>query len=412
MHDLKLRGANGRVLNAKVEIDDGRIVLHSRSGAGARARNPDYRPALEVILTNLGKVGIKPDVYLDSRPAQSRSLVERRIAKSAELTGEVPDQFDHLVRAMNKGSRSHGAWRRIMLAVPGQSKVEIARLLNATSEADQGSNPIQTSKPTQAVRLSAEEQRRVRPEHVVMAVERLLSGEDLPQFADSRDYDLVTPQGDRLAPKKVFGLALELAGVVPNSSPAHFSAGWSQPSFELLEAAGFTISPKADAAVDTSSADDVSEAPWTVDAAEQADAEAESTLQGRTDIGPTQISQLVSARRGQGIFRANVRLNETECRITGVSDPRFLIASHIKPWRLSNDQEKLDGCNGLLLSPHVDRLFDKGFISFADDGSVLLSEQLPEPVWRAWFGDAPLPAKPFNERQRAYMAYHRSEILK
>jgi hypothetical protein len=36
------------------------------------------------------------------------------------------------------------------------------------------------------------------------------------------------------------------------------------------------------------------------------------------------------------------------------SDHRFLVASHIKPWRLSDNSERLDGNNSLLLSPHVD----------------------------------------------------------
>ena len=72
----------------------------------------------------------------------------------------------------------------------------------------------------------------------------------MPQFAPSRDYDLVTPEGDRLAPKKVFGRALELAGVVSNAMPGNFSAGWGQTSFELLEAAGFSVIPKSEAAAE------------------------------------------------------------------------------------------------------------------------------------------------------------------
>ena len=144
---------------------------------------------------------------------------------------------------------------------------------------------------------------------------------------------------------------------------------------------------------------------------DKADDKAEQAPQGRTDIGATQQSQLVSARRGQGIFKANVRFNETHCRITGVTDPRFLIASHIKPWRLCTDQEKLDGCNGLLLSPHVDSLFDNGFISFTDEGQVFLREQLPTPVWEAWYLDQK-QAKPFNDKQRQFLAWHRYHILK
>lgn len=145
---------------------------------------------------------------------------------------------------------------------------------------------------------------------------------------------------------------------------------------------------------------------------EQDDDEEEKRLRGRTDLGETEISRLVMARRGQGRFRENVTDYESECRVTGVNDTRFLIASHIKPWRLSDDAEKLDGCNGLLLAPHVDKLFDKGFISFLDDGQLLISDNLPTPVREAWFLKPPSLHKPLNERQRIYMAYHRSQILK
>ena len=70
-------------------------------------------------------------------------------------------------------------------------------------------------------------------------------------------------------------------------------------------------------------------------------------------------------RRGGGrVFKSNVRLNENKCRVTGITDQRLLIASHIKPWAVSSDKEKLDGCNGLLLSP---RLFERGLISFGND---------------------------------------------
>jgi hypothetical protein len=78
------------------------------------------------------------------------------------------------------------------------------------------------------------------------------------------------------------------------------------------------------------------------------------------DVSPTFREQLVKARRGQGVFRSSVLLAETACRVTGVSDPRHLRASHIKPWRDSNNAERLSGANGLLLSPHIDHLFDQG----------------------------------------------------
>jgi hypothetical protein len=145
--------------------------------------------------------------------------------------------------------------------------------------------------------------------------------------------------------------------------------------------------------------------------ADTAEEQAQTAIQGRTDIGATQKAQMVLARRGQGIFRANVRLNEKACRVTGLADKRFLIAGHIKPWRLCNDVEKLDGCNGLLLSPHIDLLFDKGYISFGDDGAILKSAKLPTEVWKHWELTAKDNVGTFNDMQRAYLRFHRAEVF-
>lgn len=139
---------------------------------------------------------------------------------------------------------------------------------------------------------------------------------------------------------------------------------------------------------------------------------AEAAIQGRTDIGPTQVAQLVKARRGQGIFKSNVYKNEAACRVTRITDPRLLIASHIKPWAKSTDIEKLDGCNGLLLSPHVDRLFDRGLISFEDDGSILVSSSLPTNVLSQWGLDKLSNVGSFTAEQARYLKHHREIELK
>lgn len=175
---------------------------------------------------------------------------------------------------------------------------------------------------------------------------------------------------------------------------------------EVSEAFAKTILAKMDITLSSTS---ISDQDVIADAAEE---QAQTAIQGRTDIGATQKAQMVLARRGQGIFRANVRLNEKGCRVTGVTDQRFLIASHIKPWRLSDDREKLDGCNGLLLSPHIDRLFDKGYISFSDVGDILKSSQMPEALWDGWGLAEFFNVGTFNERQSAYLTFHRSSVFK
>ena len=90
----------------------------------------------------------------------------------------------------------------------------------------------------------------------------------------------------------------------------------------------------------------------------------EEAIVGRTDIGPTMKEQLVKSRRGQGIFKINVRRNEKACRVTGVTNPRNLRASHIKPWKDCSDMEKLNGCNGFLLGPTLTTYLTEGLFPF------------------------------------------------
>jgi putative restriction endonuclease len=148
-----------------------------------------------------------------------------------------------------------------------------------------------------------------------------------------------------------------------------------------------------------------------IDQDERLDDQAERDLLQRTDIGPTEVERLSKARRGQGVFRDNVCRIEKACRVTGVTDPSLLIASHIKPWRDSSDAEKLDGYNGLMLAPHVDRLFDRGYISFEDDGEVLVSSVLDPQVLSAWGLQVPLNVGEFDPRHRDYLAHHRSVVF-
>lgn len=145
---------------------------------------------------------------------------------------------------------------------------------------------------------------------------------------------------------------------------------------------------------------------------DEADDKVAAVIKNRTDIGNTEKQCLVNARRGQGIYRLNLFRFECACRLTGVSDAAHLRASHIKPWRCSSDTEKLDGNNGLLLSPHIDHLFDRGFISFNDDGSLLVSPQLAEDVLSAWGVTVTGSAGDFRPEQLPYLEFHRKYIFK
>jgi hypothetical protein len=142
----------------------------------------------------------------------------------------------------------------------------------------------------------------------------------------------------------------------------------------------------------------------------------ETAIEQRKDLTSTAKLQLIEARRGKGKFRKRVLRKESYCRITGVDDPAHLRASHIKPWADANDGERLDGDNGLMLAPHMDHLFDKAYISFDNDGRLLV---VKDPVIHAllavWKIDPAAPAvqvRPFNVRQCAYLAEHRQRLAR
>jgi putative restriction endonuclease len=131
-----------------------------------------------------------------------------------------------------------------------------------------------------------------------------------------------------------------------------------------------------------------------------------------TDIGPTFREQVVKARRGQGVFRANVMRVESTCRVTGVSDKRHLKAGHIKPWRDADNTERLNGKNELLLSPHVDHLFDQGYISFSTTEQLLVVPDARRDVLDKWGIDVGVRVGTFDCDQQAFLEYHRVNVFR
>jgi hypothetical protein len=126
----------------------------------------------------------------------------------------------------------------------------------------------------------------------------------------------------------------------------------------------------------------------------------------------TEKEQLVKSRRGQGLFRSRLEKIEHACRVTGVTNKVLLIASHIKPWCECDNTERLDGHNGLLLSPHIDKLFDRGWITFTDSGDLLCAEPNIEQALQQWGVELPLNVGLFNSVQAKYLKYHRNAIFK
>lgn len=127
----------------------------------------------------------------------------------------------------------------------------------------------------------------------------------------------------------------------------------------------------------------------------------------------TEKRALILARRGQGIFKSNVLAIERRCRITEVDQLEHLRASHCRPWRDSNNLQRLDGDNGLLLTPSIDHLFDRGFISFEDDGRLIVSpvahqlslQRMGVETTRA------VNVGSFTQGQKIHLQFHRDSVL-
>jgi hypothetical protein len=125
-------------------------------------------------------------------------------------------------------------------------------------------------------------------------------------------------------------------------------------------------------------------------------------------VPETQRLQLAKARVGQGLFRKRVILLDQACRVTRVSDKRLLIASHIKAWKDSSNAERISGYNGVLLSPHVDALFDDHLITFETDGTMHVHPSLPEDVLQRWSIDPSKRVEAFRAEQAQFLEHHRS----
>jgi predicted restriction endonuclease len=136
-------------------------------------------------------------------------------------------------------------------------------------------------------------------------------------------------------------------------------------------------------------------------------------LERDISINETEREAIVLARRGQGLFRRRVSELEARCRVTRVSEPEHLRASHCKPWRDSSNEERLDGENGLLLTPSIDHLFDRGFISFEDNGRLLISPVAHNASLQKMGvkTEEKVVVGGFSDGQRKYLEYHRESVF-
>lgn len=133
----------------------------------------------------------------------------------------------------------------------------------------------------------------------------------------------------------------------------------------------------------------------------------------RDDIPETEREALRKSRIGQGRFRkALIDCWKGRCAISGVGNLDLLRASHIKPWRDSTNQERLDKFNGILLLPHYDHLFDAGYISFDDAGTILISPELDPAAQREMDIRSDLELTSIFTQHRPYLLHHREHVFR
>lgn len=120
---------------------------------------------------------------------------------------------------------------------------------------------------------------------------------------------------------------------------------------------------------------------------------------------------LIKSRVGHFKFKELLRLENKCCPICGLKSSSLLIASHIKPWSKSNSKEKVDINNGFLFCPNHDYLFDKGLISFSDEGDLLISSLIPQEDKRI-LGLKENIKLNLSEKKKKYIEWHRENIYK
>lgn len=217
------------------------------------------------------------------------------------------------------------------------------------------------------------------------------------EFGEEGDWEenglRVDVRYEKIEPEvSIPGVAKQLLELLPvKYSPLTTSGGGSQGYL-------FSIPPVA--------------ARFLTDRIDGADQSVEHAIQasGRNE---TVRTALVQCRVGQGLFRENL-LNYWggSCAVTGVQIVEILRASHIKPWRDSNNEERLDWFNGLLLSPTYDALFDQGIVGFGADGESIHSPLLTRADATELGVRLPVRLKRVEDRHLGYLKYHRDIVFR
>lgn len=205
-------------------------------------------------------------------------------------------------------------------------------------------------------------------------------------FGPSRKWDIIDDEaGERFPPKAILFLAKRLAGDGSRSG-----GGGDLGTNNALRERGFRVVLKLDS-----------------DTSEEAE-DIEDVLASEADW--TTKRRLINARLGQGSFREELlELWDRKCALTQLDVEPVLRASHIKAWRDSNDRERLDSANGLLLAASIDALFDRYLISFDDNGQTLVCSTLKQAALEQ-IGVRPGDRVKLMAANRVYLEWHRAEL--
>lgn len=120
---------------------------------------------------------------------------------------------------------------------------------------------------------------------------------------------------------------------------------------------------------------------------------------------------VIKVRVNQGKFREMMLKKYDKCCLCNVRESALLIASHIKPWSDSTLDERIDEDNGFLLCPNHDKLFDGGWISFDDDGKILINDKLDANNCKSMNARSDMKI-PLSEGNKKYLAYHRDKVFR
>lgn len=217
------------------------------------------------------------------------------------------------------------------------------------------------------------------------------------KFQHSSTYDLEYKR-KRFPPKVIFGFAaINLINRVLFAD--EFSGGIDSPCFSILGKLGFNIVEKND------------KSDYYQDEPINSLVKDIEIIEGDNEISITERKQLIDARVGQGKFRKALKEIYGQCPLTGITLDEMLRASHIKPWHESTNKERLDPYNGLLLSANIDALFDKGLLSFKDNGELILSQKLKQHGLMELIGIDTAKQIKIKPQSIRYLEWHRNKYF-